>query len=156
MGGPAAIRLAPATPSTAVARDEQGEERAPDERGATHEVWSIVAKSDRVAADAIPPTLTKIPKSPSVLRPSRREFNKRSTSMTRLATLMFAAGLTVWGLASIPDQSMSDKGSAAHQRIELARVAHRVFLTPIQKSATSASRALALAAMPRKVPSVSE
>jgi hypothetical protein len=76
--------------------------------------------------------------------------------MTRLATLMFAAGLTVWGLASIPDQSMSDKGSAAHQRIELARVAHRVFLTPIQKSATSASRALALAAMPRKVPSVSE
>jgi hypothetical protein len=76
--------------------------------------------------------------------------------MTRLAALMFAAAMAVWGLASIPDQSIKDKGSAAHQRVELARTAQRAFLTPMQKSATSASRALTLATMPPKIPSVSE
>ena len=76
--------------------------------------------------------------------------------MTRLAAFMFAAAMAVWGLASIPEQSNSDKGSAAHQRVELARTAQRAFLTPMQKSAASASPALTLAAMPTKIPSVSE
>jgi hypothetical protein len=111
---------------------------------------------DGVNANAIPRNLTKISWPPSVLCQSGQEFSKRRTSMTRLTAFMFAAAMAVWGLASIPNQSISDKGSAAHQRVELARTAHRAFLTPLQKSATSASRALALAGMPPKISSVSE
>ena len=43
--------------------------------------------------------------------------------MTRLAALMFAAAMAIWGLASIPDGSDDDKGSTAYRRIELARTA---------------------------------
>jgi hypothetical protein len=76
--------------------------------------------------------------------------------MTRLAALVFAAAIAIWSLASIPDQSISDKGLPAHQRVELTRTAQGAFMTPMQKSGTSASRALALAARPPKIPSVSE
>jgi hypothetical protein len=76
--------------------------------------------------------------------------------MTRLAALMFVAATAIWGLASIPDGGVIDRASPAYRRVELVGTPHRVFVTPTQKSRTSASRAWRLAAMPPKTPSVSE
>jgi hypothetical protein len=76
--------------------------------------------------------------------------------MTRLAALVFSAAIAIWGLASIPDGGVSDRALPAYRRVELARTPHRAFLTPTQKSATSAPRALTLAAIPPKTPSASE
>jgi hypothetical protein len=76
--------------------------------------------------------------------------------MTRLAALMFAAATAIWGFASIPDGSISDRGSAAHERVELARMSHRALLTPTRNSGTSAQGVLTLAAMRPKAASASE
>jgi hypothetical protein len=61
--------------------------------------------------------------------------------MTQLATLMFVAAIALWGLASIPDGGGNDKASPAYRRVELAKMASRVFVTPMRKEPTLAFRA---------------
>jgi hypothetical protein len=61
--------------------------------------------------------------------------------MRRLPVLIFAAGMAIWGLASIPDGSGANGASAAYRRSELARTPDPVLMTPVAKGAISALRA---------------
>jgi hypothetical protein len=58
--------------------------------------------------------------------------------MTQLVTLTFVAAIALWGLASIPDGSGSDKASPANRRVELARASNRVFVTSMRRNTMSA------------------
>ena len=61
---------------------------------------------------------------------------KRTASMRRLAVLIFAAAIVIWGLASIPDGSGgNDKTLPGYRRGELAKTPNRALLTPMQKAA---------------------
>jgi hypothetical protein len=76
--------------------------------------------------------------------------------MTRLAALMFAAAIAIWGLASIPDGSGDDKASTPYRRAESAKTSSLAFPTPTQRSRSSALHALALVSLRSKAASVSE
>lgn len=76
--------------------------------------------------------------------------------MTRLAALMFAAAMAIWGLASIPDGSGDDKASTPYRRTELAKAPGRAFVALTQGSRISALRPLTLVALQPKAASVPE
>lgn len=76
--------------------------------------------------------------------------------MTRLAALMFAATIAIWGLASIPDRSGEDKAATPYRRAELAKAPSRTFVAPTQTSRISALRPFTLVALRPKAASVSE
>ena len=61
--------------------------------------------------------------------------------MTRLPVLIFAAGMAIWGLASIPDGSGPDQTSPGHRRGQPGGMSDKAFLAPTRKAATSALRA---------------
>jgi hypothetical protein len=76
--------------------------------------------------------------------------------MTRLAALTLVAAIAIWGLASIPDGSINDRGPPSHQRVEQARMRQGAFLTQIQKPKTSAPGGLTLVAMRPKAANASQ
>jgi hypothetical protein len=56
--------------------------------------------------------------------------------MVRLPAIMFAAAITIWGLASIPDGNSNDKTSRAFR----PTTPDEAFLTPTQKRPAFAFR----------------
>ena len=59
--------------------------------------------------------------------------------MRRLPVLIFAAGMAVWGMASIPEGSDAGRSSPAIRRGEVASTPDRTFAAPTGKGPISAS-----------------
>jgi hypothetical protein len=76
--------------------------------------------------------------------------------MTRLTALMFVAAIAIWGLASIPDGSRSDRGSTSYRRSESAKAPRMAFGAPAQRFGIPALHTLTLVAMRSKAPTVPE